>query len=351
MLDEIGWGLLHHAAHHGSLRAMRLLCEGGCGVNRLTSDGQSALHVAAAALQHEAVALLIAIGARPDLVNARGETPLHQLLSSRKAGAANMKGLLVAVSQLLPQGGKENIWSLWEGKTVDSLNVSLLARMYSADTSHALARSLFSARGGLSVAILAEGVTKLIRRKSFAFATYLIRENAKILASASECLSQIFLEALNSSSTQLLDLFRATFASSIESVSLTSDNLLLFLKLSILQQDFVFGKYLLDSFPNLRGQISVASNEGTGGEPYIPYGYSPQLISVLQLWSPVQLALISAKPAFLTLFMSTRYFSVYLYLLVTSLRFPLTFISVLRLLRVPSRRSWLTLSCRTVTTV
>lgn len=80
--------------------ALAILSEPDCDVHHRTSGGQTPLHVAAMAFMPGVVALLIAKGADPNVLDDRGRTPL---MIAAKAGDDR------TVEQLLKRGANPNL--------------------------------------------------------------------------------------------------------------------------------------------------------------------------------------------------------------------------------------------------
>ncbi len=78
-VNEWGWSPLHHAAAEGDSVSCRVLAVRGAKVDRTTNSGDTPLSIAARFGNTDVcVALLVALGADPNVRDKHGETPLHK---------------------------------------------------------------------------------------------------------------------------------------------------------------------------------------------------------------------------------------------------------------------------------
>ena len=105
--DGIGGTALYWATYRGYVGCMRILLDvGRADVDGLSDDSRTALHVAAYSGSLEAAALLIERGAKVNLVNTCGNTPLddvHQAIRNGAEMIAFLKSKGVKRASELPQ--------------------------------------------------------------------------------------------------------------------------------------------------------------------------------------------------------------------------------------------------------
>ena len=96
---------LHLAASRGATRTLGLLLDRGGDPNALTTDGKTALHLAAASPwpTSSAIDVLLARGAKPNTLDASGQTPLHAA-----ADAGNVDALARLLTAVHPDGPSPN---------------------------------------------------------------------------------------------------------------------------------------------------------------------------------------------------------------------------------------------------
>ena len=87
ILGESNWTLLHYAAYHGSVECMEFLITEGISPTCVSSDGQTPLHVAAAALRYDALCYLVRLVGPGGALRQddKGKTPLVSLLDSLRS--------------------------------------------------------------------------------------------------------------------------------------------------------------------------------------------------------------------------------------------------------------------------
>ena len=96
---EKGQSQLHKAARKGSLKLIRSLLNHGADLNAVDIEGCTALHVAIDRFHPKAASMLIEGGAKEDLKDNKGQTPLQE---------AGGKGSLWIIGSLLKHGADLN---------------------------------------------------------------------------------------------------------------------------------------------------------------------------------------------------------------------------------------------------
>nr|CRZ22920.1 BMA-MLT-4 [Brugia malayi] len=74
--DKYGYTALHHAAHIGSLRLIKLLVKEGWNIHEVDETGATALHLAAAKGFTNVARLLVMVGANCEHIDQQGRTPI-----------------------------------------------------------------------------------------------------------------------------------------------------------------------------------------------------------------------------------------------------------------------------------
>uniref|UniRef100_A0A1I8EC26 ANK_REP_REGION domain-containing protein n=1 Tax=Wuchereria bancrofti TaxID=6293 RepID=A0A1I8EC26_WUCBA len=74
--DKYGYTALHHAAHIGSLRLVKLLVKEGWNIHEVDDTGATALHLAAAKGFTNVTRLLVMVGANCEHIDQQGRTPI-----------------------------------------------------------------------------------------------------------------------------------------------------------------------------------------------------------------------------------------------------------------------------------
>jgi 26S proteasome non-ATPase regulatory subunit 10 len=87
--DDDGWTALHMAVMNGNNRALEMLLDQpGADINVATNEGRTLVHQAAKSGRTETLKLLVERGARVDVTNAAGATPLDLAIKEGRSNAA-----------------------------------------------------------------------------------------------------------------------------------------------------------------------------------------------------------------------------------------------------------------------
>ena len=87
--DDDGWTALHMAVMNGNNRALEMLLnQPGVDINVATNEGRTLVHQAAKSGRTETLKLLVERGARVDVTNAAGATPLDLAIKEGRSKAA-----------------------------------------------------------------------------------------------------------------------------------------------------------------------------------------------------------------------------------------------------------------------
>lgn len=87
LADEYGWTALHRAATTSHVEIAQLLIRAGSSLTAQGTEGWTPLHLAAASESKAVLALLIKAGADVNALSTRGDTPLHLCVKSDRVTA------------------------------------------------------------------------------------------------------------------------------------------------------------------------------------------------------------------------------------------------------------------------
>ena len=316
--DELGWGIMHHAAYNKSLRLIRFLFENHISVNERTCiDRLTPLHIAAKMHYYDLIEPLIGFGAIVGIKSATGQTALDLLLATaalrfRRTTIVSAGKLWQAISILLPS--QEDLWVLDAPISSSSLlsritctcNVSVIEGVVQ------LANRVDPAIWNLDALLFA--IVGVLRKKNASCSICLIKSFKDYLLSSSRQLSGsksfsfLFGEAVRSSLVQVVSLLCETLdiSKSRIHIFLNSHDIRSFVNICVLRGDLSMCKCLVENVRCNEDYIFHRELESTENITGLPHRNSLRFTSLHAAFAPMSLSILKHDVALAKIFLCSR---------------------------------------------